>query len=35
MNYPVPNLGMDHDIKATEASIKQAEGSVDHVWKPT
>jgi len=35
MNYPVPNLGMDHDITATEASIKQAEGSVDHVWKPT
>jgi hypothetical protein len=35
IDYPVPNFGMDHDIKATEASIKQAEGSVDHVWKPT
>jgi len=35
MNYPVPNLGVDHDIIGTEASIKQAEGSVGHVWKPT
>jgi len=35
MDYPVPNFGVDHDIKATEASIKQAEGSVEHDWKPT
>jgi hypothetical protein len=33
MDYPVPNFGMDHDIIGTEASIKQAEGSVDHTWK--
>ena len=26
---------MDHDIIGTEASIKQAEGSVGHAWNPT
>ena len=35
MDYPVPNFGMDHDIIGTKASIKQAEGSVEHTWTPT
>jgi hypothetical protein len=28
--YKVPNLGIDHDIKASEASTKEAENSLNH-----
>ena len=33
-DYFVPDFGVDHDIKGTHASIKAAEDSLDHKWKP-
>jgi len=32
MDYPVPNFGMDHDIKHSEASEEWASKEVGHTW---
>ena len=34
IDYPVPDLGMDHDIKATHASIASEEKRQNHKWTP-
>ena len=33
LDYPVPNLGQDRDIKANFNSLKKAEGIVKHHWE--
>lgn len=35
MDYPVPDFGVDHDIKQTQASASGAETSLDTKWKTT
>jgi hypothetical protein len=34
-NYVVPSFGVDRDITWTANSIKEAEKSLKHEWKPT
>ena len=34
INYPVPNFGVDHDIKNTETDIELAEKQLKHKWNP-
>ena len=33
-DYTVPNFGIDHDIKWTDASISNAEKKLKHKWTP-
>ena len=35
MDYPVPDFGVDHDVKQTQASAAGAETSLDTKWKTT
>lgn len=35
MDYPVPDFGVDHDVKSTLAHAAGAEESLDTKWKST
>jgi hypothetical protein len=35
MNYPVPDFGVDEDIKNVKASIEGSEATLGHKWTPT
>lgn len=35
VDYKVPNFGVDEDIKAAQASISQAQDTLDHDWNPS
>jgi len=33
MDYPVADFGVDHDVIATNDSMKWVEGDTEHEWK--